>query len=78
MRDQLNKFIAAQEQENVLVREQIDKLFALLASSVGSNSPTRPTPPPPPYTKIDSPMGDVATHATSSTGGNMERVERTA
>ena len=34
MRDQLNKFIANQEQENVYVREQIANIIAQLVSSV--------------------------------------------
>ena len=77
MQDQLNKFIAAQEEENVFMREQIAQLFRLHASAASPNSPSRPTTGLP-CTKIDSPMAEVDTHATSSTGGDMERGERMA
>ena len=77
MQDQLNKFITAQEEENIFMREQIAQLFSLHAFAAGLNSPSRPTTGPP-CTKIDSLMAEVDTHTTSSTGGDMERDERTA
>ena len=79
MQAQLHKFIAKQEEENVWMREQIAQLCSFYASEAAPNAPSAPTTvPPPPCTKMDSPMAEVQTHATSSTGGDTETGERTA
>ena len=75
MQAQPHKFIAKQEEENVWMREQIAQLCSFYASEAAPNAPSAP---PPPCTKMDSPMAQVQTHATSSNGGDTEMGERTA
>ena len=78
MRDELNQFIATQVQENQVVKEQIAHLLTLIKSTTVHSLPTWHTPSSSPQMKIESPLGDVDKHTTSSKGDDYEGVEMKA